>query len=539
MTGSLTVNTTGTEFQVTNNGVVMGNLLADSHSVTGSLRVTGSGTFTSTISAIGESTLFQGVFNDPVPNTVAVLKMSSTPTPSLASTVVGARMSGSATANVDTYAGYFSNISTVSGTGLSYGIFATASFHTFIGETRFAQGVFNDPINGTAASIKISAVPVASTPTAVFTTGITGTASSGQNTFAGYFTNTSTVSGGGVNYGIFATGSNHFFGGNVGIGTSSPGGNLEVYAATPTIICGATAAGSLHGIEFKQSNTLDAYIKQLPQTGEFRFYVGRNSSWGGNMTFYTDTVNRMTITSAGNVGIGTTSPVTFGTRNLDVNAGSGAAAYIVARASSNGGTTELAFDTDAGYISTKSAHPLIFRTSDTERMRLSATGDLSFGSNSITWGNENQGIKLSKSGVGPKISLWASSQYLYLGYAETAGWERVYAQATSGGVYLTNGATSWTANSDERLKTINSNIENAVDKLLTLRAVNYSWKSDDLNRKYLGLIAQDVEKVLPELVDKDEKDEIGTLGVRYTEIIPVLVKAIQELEARVKELENK
>ena len=44
VTGSLTVNTTGTEFQVTNNGVVMGNLLADAHSVTGSLRVTGSQT---------------------------------------------------------------------------------------------------------------------------------------------------------------------------------------------------------------------------------------------------------------------------------------------------------------------------------------------------------------------------------------------------------------------------------------------------------------------------------------------------------------
>jgi len=128
---------------------------------------------------------------------------------------------------------------------------------------------------------------------------------------------------------------------------------------------------------------------------------------------------------------------------------------------------------------------------------------------------------------------------LYLGYAESGGWERVYAQATSAGVYLTNGATSWTANSDERLKNINSNIENAIDKLLTLRTVNYSWKSDELNRKYLGLIAQDVQEVLPEVVDVDEKDEIGTLGVRYTELIPVLVKAIQELTSRVQELENK
>jgi hypothetical protein len=91
--------------------------------------------------------------------------------------------------------------------------------------------------------------------------------------------------------------------GSVGIGTSSPKGNLEVAAPTPIIISGASSAASLHGLEFRQSNTLDAYIKQLPATGEFRFYVGRSASWGGNMTFYTDTVNRMSISSAGAVNI--------------------------------------------------------------------------------------------------------------------------------------------------------------------------------------------------------------------------------------------
>jgi hypothetical protein len=91
--------------------------------------------------------------------------------------------------------------------------------------------------------------------------------------------------------------------GQVGIGTNTPNGNLEVYAATPVIISGASSAASLHGIEFRQSNTTDAYIKQLPATGELRFYVGRNSSWGGNMTFWTDTVQRMFISSGGEVRI--------------------------------------------------------------------------------------------------------------------------------------------------------------------------------------------------------------------------------------------
>jgi hypothetical protein len=212
---TLVVQTVTSSIVFSSGSNIFGSQLTDRQTFTGSMFVTGSGTFTSTISAIGESTLFRGVFNDPVPSTAAVLKMSSTPTPSALSTVVGARMSGSATANFDSYAGYFSNIALSSGTGLSYGIFATASYHTFIGETRLAQGVYNDPVNGTAASVKISVTPVSGTPTAVLTAGATGVASSAQNTYAGYFTNTTTVSGGGVNYGVYATASSHYLGGAV------------------------------------------------------------------------------------------------------------------------------------------------------------------------------------------------------------------------------------------------------------------------------------------------------------------------------------
>jgi hypothetical protein len=166
--------------------------------------------------------------------------------------------------------------------------------------------------------------------------------------------------------------------GNVGIGTSSPGGNLEVYAATPTIICGATAAGSLHGIEFKQSNTLDAYIKQLPQTGEFRFYVGRNSSWGGNMTFYTDTVNRMTISSAGNVGIGTTSP----TQGKLVVSNAGPS--VIANRETSVGVNSYwnASDGSVTFFGNESNHPLVFNTNNTERMRITSGGNVGISSSS-------------------------------------------------------------------------------------------------------------------------------------------------------------
>ena len=99
------------------------------------------------------------------------------------------------------------------------------------------------------------------------------------------------------------------------------------------------------------------------------------------------------------------------------------------------------------------------------------------------------------------------------------------------GVYLTNGNSSWTGVSDERVKNIERNIENACDIIKDWRTVIFSWKYDTPDNLNVGLIAQDVIKTLPEAVDTNQ-DEDKTLGVRYTEVIPVLVKAIQELNER-------
>lgn len=102
---------------------------------------------------------------------------------------------------------------------------------------------------------------------------------------------------------------------------------------------------------------------------------------------------------------------------------------------------------------------------------------------------------------------------------------------------MCSGATSWSANSDIRLKDIDSQITNAVTTIDSLRAVKYSWKSDETKKLNIGLIAQDVQAVLPELVDV-RPDELGILGVRYTELIPVLVAAIQELKAEIDTLKQ-
>ena len=91
-----------------------------------------------------------------------------------------------------------------------------------------------------------------------------------------------------------------------------------------------------------------------------------------------------------------------------------------------------------------------------------------------------------------------------------------------------------TAFSDERLKDNIETLEDGLDKVEQLRGVTYT--RDD--RENIGVIAQEVEKILPEIV-LTAHDEMGTKSVDYSRITAVLIEAVKELSARVKELESK
>jgi len=91
-----------------------------------------------------------------------------------------------------------------------------------------------------------------------------------------------------------------------------------------------------------------------------------------------------------------------------------------------------------------------------------------------------------------------------------------------------------TAFSDERLKDNIETLEDGLAKVEQLRGVTYTRD----NKENVGVIAQEVEKILPEIVLTAD-DEMGTKSVDYSRITAVLIEAVKELSARVKELENK
>jgi hypothetical protein len=103
------------------------------------------------------------------------------------------------------------------------------------------------------------------------------------------------------------------------------------------------------------------------------------------------------------------------------------------------------------------------------------------------------------------------------------------------GAYIANGGTSWTANSDERLKVDLVLISNAVSKVNTLRAVTGRYITDPVEKSRSFLIAQDVQAVLPEAVTNTPE---GYLGLSYTEVIPLLVASVKELTALVTQLQT-
>jgi hypothetical protein len=111
-----------------------------------------------------------------------------------------------------------------------------------------------------------------------------------------------------------------------------------------------------------------------------------------------------------------------------------------------------------------------------------------------------------------------------------------YAGRFKGDVRITDGTlqvNAITYTSDARYKTNISTLDNALNTILNLRGVGYDWNRSEWKNfpegKQIGFIAQEVEKILPELVSTD-KD--GYKSVAYANVVPVLVEAVKTLNAK-------
>ena len=112
------------------------------------------------------------------------------------------------------------------------------------------------------------------------------------------------------------------------------------------------------------------------------------------------------------------------------------------------------------------------------------------------------------------------------------------ASISSAGTAHFNGDVVASCSSDERLKDNKKNIENALEKVESLNGVEFDWndKQDVYEGHDIGVIAQEVEKIAPEIVNTRDN---GYKAVKYEKLVPLLIEAIKELSNEIKELKNK
>ena len=117
-----------------------------------------------------------------------------------------------------------------------------------------------------------------------------------------------------------------------------------------------------------------------------------------------------------------------------------------------------------------------------------------------------------------------------------SGFVAAFAFSTGGSFYASADVVAY-ASSDIRLKDNVVKIQSPLEKLMKLNGYTFTWNDKqttyEAGKKDLGVIAQEVEKVFPEIV-KDREN--GTKGVMYDKLVPVLIEAIKEQQQQIDEL---
>ena len=372
-------------------------------------------------------------------------------------------------------------------------------------------------------------------------------------------------------------------GGRVGIGVTNPAGydgeagNLVVASSDHTgITIASTGTDKRTNLYFSDGTSgTAAYI------GGFSYDHSNN-----NLLIRTGGAERMRLDASGNVGIGiSTVNNTYSSSHAlqiaSVSDNNWGGTLILSSANGSSVFSRLVNSTDGLDIINQVNTPMRFFTNNTERMRLSANGDLSIRITSAVAFSTTYAFFLKDGGAG--CSVFKSTAGA--GFASINSWNAAtsgtryhlyFREGTAGtvrGSITSNGsATAYNTSSDYRLK---ENVDydwDATTRLKQLKPARFNWIAD-ADTTVDGFLAHEAQAVVPECVTgtkdamMDEEYEvsaaveevtdadgnvtteavdavIGTRsvpdmqGIDQSKLVPLLVKTIQELEARIAALED-
>ena len=316
-------------------------------------------------------------------------------------------------------------------------------------------------------------------------------------------------------------------------------------------------------IRISDSTSSNQRLDLQHNSGVASIISGNNGAYGViKLQAYngTDTVERMRIDSSGQVGIGTSSPAS----TLHVNSDT-TALQLTNSATGSAATDGFQirhFSSSSGFvvIDQKEAAGVSFQIAGSERGRFASTGHWCVGRTGTSAGAEENGIVLNPDGIIITAKNNTNNQ-THINFVNNAA-----VTATTVGTIKTSGsATSYNTSSDYRLKTDAQPMTGATARLKALNPVNFEWIAD--GTRVDGFLAHEAQEVVPECVsgEKDamQEDEyevtpavldeegntveeavMGTRtipdyqGIDQSKLVPLLVATIQELEARITQLEN-
>ena len=302
--------------------------------------------------------------------------------------------------------------------------------------------------------------------------------------------------------------------GKVGIGTTGPSAPLTIQSD------GTAAAIRLVGRA--NGNDDESVLSFMDNNGSTENCA--IISVAKNLTFYANSAERMRIDSSGRVGIAQDTPGDFnsGANALVIGNSSGSTGITIRTGTGNTGNIFFADGTSGNqtyrgaiqYTHTDDA--LVFGTNGgTERMRVDSTGRLVVGG--LATSGSSGGVTVSSASSGYRhMYIWNSGMYFWNGANE--------ANLSSGG--------AWNNASDERLKENITDIPYGLAEVKQLQPKKYSMITG--GEEQVGLIAQEVETIIPELVTTSGEANMKSLS--YGNLNAVLIKAIQEQQTIIESL---
>jgi hypothetical protein len=282
---------------------------------------------------------------------------------------------------------------------------------------------------------------------------------------------------------------------------------------------GLNLAATQASIGFYTNGAAAANLRMnISSDGTIQQYAGTNQATGGAY----NTFGNLYVASTTAQGIDIGGSISIGGKYN--NAGAYATFARIQGKKENGSTGQtggyLAFEvcTDATNL-------------NTERMRIKSNGSISIIGPSATNPTNLSLTCITSTGNNDTLRISTSLENSGKVSIETlsgSGNRAVYSDSTG---LLTN------SSSDVTLKTNVENITYGLNSVISLRPVFYNWIPENLGpQKEIGFIAQEVQAIIPEVIGINNDD---TLSLDYPKLTAVLVKAIQELTARVQYLENK